>query len=400
VTFFFFRTIYSLIFIIGINTYSSHVLSSGPILEPKLETKGIATYHALGKDYYIASLYVTDSSQDALALLADNKRQKMKINVVAKRWSARKWKAQWQNNIAINNDVNTDPDLAEAIEAFTEFPESGLRAADEVIIDYIPGEGTRVYFNTHEVITTADIKLYSDLVNTWLGKFSLNRVFREKIAGASVPEYELLVKGNETLTQTRIDEVGAWFISKEEKRRVERAQERLIAEAIKKQQQQELVQRKALAQKKSDKAAKQKEMLLAEQKKAEPKSEVITKPKRRGLQYQMDMQDYYQQLYLWQLQSKVNESVVYPEWTAAFPDSALVEVSFATDLTGSLLNFVNKTPDVSSVLVQEVVSSTLLALKESPRPPRLEGNRWSLTIRYLFDPSLKMVTALAKPQEP
>ena len=382
----YFRTLYSLIFITGINTYSSYVLSLDLTPEAKLEIKGSATYHALGKDYYIASLYVTDSSQDALALLADNQRQQMKIKVIAKRWSARKWKAQWQNNIVINNDVNTDPNLAQAIVDFTELPKSSLLASDEVIIDYIPSEGTRVYFNTHEVITTADIKLYSYLVNTWLGKFSLNRVFREKIAGASVPEHDLLVKGNETLTQTRIDEVGAWFISKEEKRRVERAQE--------------LAKKRALAQKKSDKAAKQKEMLLAEQKNAEPKSKVITKPKRRGLQYQMDMQDYYQQSYLWQLQSKVNERVAYPEWTEALPESALVEVSFATDLTGNFLNFVNKTPDVSSVLVQEVVSSTLLALKESQRPPKLEGNRWSFTIRYLFDPSLKKVTALAKPQEP
>ena len=384
----FLSTLYSLIIIIGINTYSSQVLSLDLTSEPKLKIKGVATYHALGKDYYIASIYVTDASQGVLALLADNQRQKMKIKVVTKRWSARKWKAQWQNNIVINNEVNTDPDLAQAIIDFTEFPKRGLRGADEVIIDYIPGEGTRVYFNTHEVITTENIKLYSYLANTWLGKFSLNRDFREKIAGASVLEYELLVKANETLAQTRIDEVDAWFISKEEKRRIERAQE--------------LAKSRAIAQKKFDKAAKQKEMLLAEQKKEElqKKTQAIEKPKRRSLQYQMAMQDYYQQLYLWQLQSKVNESVVYPEWTEEFSNKVLVEVSFATDLTGDFLNFVNKTPDVSNVLVQEVVNRILLALKESLRPAKLEGNRWSFTIRYLFDPTLKKAKRLTKPQQP
>ena len=104
-----------------------------------------------------------------------------------------------------------------------------------MIIDYLPGEGTRVYFNTHEVISTDDNKLYSYLLNTWLGRFSLNRVFREKIAGASVPEYALLVKGNEALTQARIDEVDAWFISQEEKIRAVQAQELLIANIIEKQ---------------------------------------------------------------------------------------------------------------------------------------------------------------------
>ena len=390
---YFFHALYSLLLIIGVNTYSSQVLSLGITPEPKLEIKGAAAYDALGKEYYIASLYVTDSSQDALALLADNQRQKMKIKVIAKRWSARKWKAQWLNNIVINNNPNTDPNLEQAIATFTEFPKNNLLAADEVIIDYLPGEGTRVYFNTHEVISTDDNKLYSYLLNTWLGRFSLNRVFREKIAGASVPEYALLVKGNEALTQARIDEVDAWFISQEEKIRAVQAQELLIANIIEKQQQ-------ALARIKSDEAAKQRAIRLAEQKKAVPKAEAIIRPKRRGLQYQMALQDYYQQLYLWQLQSKVNERVVYPDGTEAFPDKALVEVSFATDLTGNLLNFVNKTPDVSNVLTQEVVSGILLALKESQRPPDLEGNRWSFTIRYVFDPSGKRMASLDKPQAP
>jgi outer membrane biosynthesis protein TonB len=378
-------------------------LSSGFTSEPKLAIKGTATYHALGKDYYIANLYVTDSSQDALALLAKNKRQKMKIKVIAKHWSARKWKAQWQNNIVINNEVNTDPELAQAILDFTDFPISSLRKGDEVIIDYIPNIGSRVYFNTHQVIMTEDVKLYSYLLNTWLGKFSLNRVFREKISGITVPEDKLLVKANEALAQDRIDEVDSWFISEEEKRRAER--ELLIAEAIKKQQQ-EVVKRKALAKKKSDEAAKKNKMLLAAQKEAEQKkaeqkkANAIKKPKRRSLQYQMAMQDYYQQLYLWQLQSKVNKSVLYPKWTEDFSDKGLVEISFATDRAGDLLNVVNKTPDISSVLEQELVSNILLALKESPRPPELEGNRWSFTIHYLFDSTLKKRKPLSKPKAP
>jgi hypothetical protein len=65
---------------------------------------------------------MTDSSEDILKSLADDNGQQMKIKVIAKRWSPRKWKAQWQNNIAINNVVDSDPELAKAIVNFTEFP--------------------------------------------------------------------------------------------------------------------------------------------------------------------------------------------------------------------------------------------------------------------------------------
>lgn len=386
-----FHVLFSLTLIIGINSFSLPALSLGISQASELKIKGVAVYEALGQEYYIASLYVTDTSQDALALLAENQRQRMKIKVTAKRWSVRKWKAQWLDNIVINNQSNADPSLEQAIATFTEFPKNNLLAADEVIIDYLSGDGTRVYFNTHEVISTNDRKLYTYLLNTWLGKFSLNRTFREKIAGISAPEYALLVKGNETLSQARIDEVDAWIFSQGERKKELQAQELLIANLIEQQRELERVN--------FNNAAKQKAIRLAESKKIALKPEEARKPK-KGLQYQMAMQDYYQQLYLWRLQTMVNKKVVYPEWTESFSDKALVEISFTTDLEGNLQNVANKTPEVSSVLVQAVVSSILLALKESQRPADLEGNRWSFTIRYHFNTSNTQVVYLPKPQEP
>ena len=185
------RIIYSFILVFGINLYSAQVFA--------LQLKGVATYQELGKDYYIASLNVTDSSQDALELLAADKGQQMKIKVIAKRWSSRKWKAQWQNNIAINNVVDVDPNLAKAIVSFTEFPLDSLRAGDELIIDYVPNIGTTIHFNNYLVVATEDKKLYAYLLNTWLGKFSPNRIFREKMTGISIPETDLLIMANKSV---------------------------------------------------------------------------------------------------------------------------------------------------------------------------------------------------------
>lgn len=409
------RVIFSLLLVIGINSYSDHALA--------LELKGAAIYQELGKEYYIASLYVADRSQVGLTLLADDSAQKMKIKVIAKRWSARKWKAQWQNNIAINNPIDVDPELAEAIVNFTEFPLSSLRAGDEIIIDYVPDVGTRIYFNSHSVIVTKNKKLYSYLLNTWLGKFSPNRIFREKIEGSITPEAELLAKVNKVVSDKRIAEVSTWFVSEEEKRKAKREQEQLIAEALRKQKQDEIDKKKALAKIKADQAAKERKRLLAQQKQAEAlkrkqqnkadsleknkqnssarnQQELAEKQKHKALQNDLAMQDYYQQLYLWQLQSKINESVVYPPWAKQFSQQGLVKLTFATDRSSSLLNVVNKTTETSKILVQEVERRLGLALEGVPRPPELKGQKWSFTVHYVFDPAIKELEPLAEPKKP
>jgi outer membrane biosynthesis protein TonB len=419
------RFIYSLILVIGIT------LNSGLVLA--LELKGAAIYQELGKDYYIASLYLADTSKDALEVLDRDEAQQMKIKVIAKRWSARKWKAQWQNNIAINNAVDTDPKLAEAIASFTEFPLHSLRAGDEVLVDYVPNIGTRIFFNTHQVVITRDIKLYSYLLNTWLGKFSPNRIFREQIAGSTIPDSEMLLRVDEAVSNKRIAEVGTWFVSEEEKRKAKKQQELLIAEELKKRKQDEINKEKALAKKKADEEAKERKRLLAQQKQAEElkrkqqssaislekqkqnkdeeyrkrlsekklaEKKLADQKKDQSLQYEMNMQDYYQQLYLWQLQSKINESVTYPPWAKQFSEQGPVELTFATDRSANLLNVINKTPDTSKILVQEVERRLKLALEAMPRPPALKGERWSFTVRYLFDPSIKELAPLPKPKKP
>jgi hypothetical protein len=407
----FFRVIYSLIFLIGVNLYSAQVLA--------LELKGATIYQDLGKDYYIASLYVTDSSQDTLILLADDKGQQMKIKVVAKRWSARKWKAQWQNNIAINNLIDTDAKLAKAIVRFTEFPLNSLREGDEIIIDYVPNIGTSIYFNSHQVVTTNNVKLYSYLLNTWLGKFSPNRIFKENITGIRTPEVALLVRADKVINPHRVIEVSTWFVSDEEKRKAKKQQALLVAEELKKRNQDDINERKALARKKSEQDAKQKGIVLAQQRKNEEqkrksdanslekqkknthvKKQQALAEKNKKQQYDLAMQDYYHQLYLWQLQGKINESVVYPPWARQFSQQGPVELTFSTDRSATLLNLVNKTADTSKILVQEVERRLYLALEAIPRPSLLKGDRWDFSISYVFSPAVKEMEPLPMPKKP
>lgn len=406
------RIIYSFILVFGINLYSAQVFA--------LQLKGVATYQELGKDYYIASLNVTDSSQDALELLAADKGQQMKIKVIAKRWSSRKWKAQWQNNIAINNVVDVDPNLAKAIVSFTEFPLDSLRAGDELIIDYVPNIGTTIHFNNYLVVATEDKKLYAYLLNTWLGKFSPNRIFREKMTGISIPETDLLIMANKSVSKNRIAEVSTWFVSEEEKRKASREKELLAIEAKEKERQKKLSVDLALAKKLSEEKSKQEALQLAQKKKSESlkqqsKASSLEKQQKKNRelkkkqqqlaakkqkQYAQSMQSYYQKMYLWQLQSKINESVIYPPWAKQFSHKGPVELSFTTDRSSNMINLINNTPDTSNILVQEVERRLRLALESVPRPEPLRGDSWGFTVNYLFSPSANELEPLPEPKKP
>ncbi len=374
------RFINNLVFTISISLLSCHVFA--------LELKGIANYQALGKSYYIAGLYVNDITQDLAEELAQNKHQKMVIKVTSKRWSSRKWKAQWQDNIAINNTADDELQLTRAIAIFTEFPAGSLRLGDEIVIEYTASLGTNIYFNSHHIITTNSPKLFQHLVNTWIGKYPPDRIFRDQIEGAVAPDPELLAQLDQPVSEKRIAQVATWFITEEQKQAAQRLKDQLIADELRKKEQVEV-----------DRQAR----ILAAQKQEEriKKQQLASESKELSLQQDLAMQDYYQELYLWRLQNKINESIVYPPWAKQFSYAGPVELSFATDSDAKLLNVVNKTPDTSLILSQEVGRRLQLALEVVVRPPELRGERWSFTVKYEFDPAIeKAATSLPQPVKP
>ena len=375
------RCICNLILTISISLISSPVFA--------LELKGIANYQALGKSYYIASLYVEDITQDLSEQLAQNKPQKMVIKVTAKRWSSRKWKAQWQDNIAINNTADDELQLTRAIAIFTEFPMGSLRLGDEIVIEYTAALGTNIYFNSHHIITTNSPKLFQHLVNTWIGKYPPDRIFRDQIEGAVAPDSELLAQLDQPVSEKRIAQVATWFITEEQKQAAQRLKQQLIAEELRKQEQAE--------------AERQARILAAQTLEEEliKNQQLVSEPKSLSLQQDLAMQDYYQELYLWLLQDNINESIVYPPWAKQFSYAGLVELSFATDSDARLLNVVNKTPETSLILSQEVGRRLQLALEVVTRPPELRGERWSFTVKYEFDPAVeKAASSSPQPVKP
>ena len=395
---------------------------------PALDAKGAAIYEELGIEYYIASLYVEDSDAAGQNVAAYNGPQQINIKVTTKRWSARKWKAQWQNNIAINNAPSNDQELNEDLALFTEFPQGSLLRGDEVIVTYHPASGSELLFNGYSVFETQDKQFYSYLLNTWLGKFSPNRVFREKISGQEKLNLVLVQSSHQELDSERKRKTRTWFTANNTPSSGDSSVALLAANALKESQENELQQKKLKnadsqksqqrlegqkqqrkLQQEKEKAEKQRLAELQAKKKAEKEKQLKAEQekKRRALKAKEakklkaeQQQAYYYDLYQWELATKVNETVSYPPWARQFNHQGTVDLTFTVNRSGVILEKTIAASDVSKILIQEVENKVKLAVELLAVPKDLKGDKWTFSIHYVFDLSNPEQEALLKPLAP
>ncbi len=405
---------------------------SSDFSDADLSIRGAAIYQELGRDYYVGSLYLADKTSASNTLLDYAGRQRIKIKVIAKRWSARKWKAQWQNNIAINNSETINAELMEQLSHFTQFPKSSLKKLDEILIDYFPETGSKVTFNGHIVLETSNKDFYKAILNTWLGKFSPNRVFREKISGQIAVEEQLIVLSASLVDEKRIAKVANWFVGstnitldpEKERQQVQRLQKeknaKLKADQEKKEQlaekqaeekrlalakaekiEQERKRKAWLAKQVAEKKRKLEQKKLAQEKLARQKlmqQKLAQEKAEKERQNKQNQQDYLYKLYQYELQSKINESVQYPPWARQFNQEGKVIIDFTLDRSGSLLSLEKHRSLASKILLQEVEKRLALIIETHLAPKDLIGESWPFSVQYEFKLSQPEQPIIEKPQ--
>lgn len=396
---------------------------------PSLEAKGAAIYQELGIEYYIASLYVEDSSIGSHDVINYAGAQQVKIKVIAKRWSARKWRAQWQNNIAINNEPSSNQNLNSDLALFTEFPQASLVEGDEVSVIYQPGLGSELVFNGYSVFKTQDKQFYNYILNTWLGKFSPNRIFREKISGQQKLNLALVQNSHQELDENRKEKTLLWFMTENygtddaasisattlaaanelkekqekaikakeaEKKRQRIEEQKKQAQLLKLKQDKEKAEKIKLAQQQAKQKEESAKKWLAEQEKKRLALKIEEEKKLKIL----NQQKYYHQLYQWQIRSRVNETVAYPPWAKQFNQQGVVSITFNVNRSGVVSDLKHSDEGISPILQQEVEKRLQLAAEAIAVPKDLKGDTWSFNVRYVFDLKLPEQAALLKPLKP
>ncbi len=381
-----------------------------------LQINGITTYKELNKEYYIAALLLEDIKTTRPAIESYKKHKQMKLLVTASRWSARLWQQQWQNNIAINNAIITnDHQLQYDLEFFTGFLKGKLVKGDEITIDYTPGRGTRITLNQYQLIQTNDDKIFTYLLNTWIGKLPPSRTFKSRIlnGAADLASKDLITLLNSnTLSKRRIKAVNEWYTKPKNelllannarlasiKRNKSIEKESKYKEFLRlkgKKKQQELKD-------KSDRL--KRENIASNKRKNREKAEkaarvaALKHKKQKNKEAQL-AQYYYKDLYEWQLRQAVQGEVRYPAWAKQFSQEGMVEAQFTINRKGKVTSVILLDDAVPKMLGSEVTKAIHKAGLKTLPPSTLTGSSWSFSVNYLFNLKVKSQALLTAPVKP
>lgn len=376
-----------------------------------LELNGIGSYKQLRKEFYIGALYLAKPSDNPEDILSDNNSKRMALKVTTKRWSPRRWSLQWQNDIAINNSFDNDPELTNQLMLFTGFLDDKLIAGDEIIIDYIPTVGTTASINGITIIKTKTSKFFNNLLNVWIGKLPPSGEFKTHILGINNQEEADLQKRYNQISynDARSNVIASWIQSRKDA---------LLAEQRKKEE----AKKKALAAKKA-KADQAKQAQLAAKKKQSEKQKTYVAPKKIAKKKVISKKKkiasaapisskkkskkeiaqenkYYLELYRWELIREIRNAVEYPEWAKKFGQKGTVSLSFMVNRKAEVSDVSGKNPDISVLLVSELHRAILAVVPFILPPDALPGNSWKMNIDYVFDPKTDRQKFIKKPKKP
>lgn len=389
-----------------------------------LELNGIGSYKQLRKEFYIGALYLTEKSENPESIHANGTSKRMALKVMTKRWSPRRWSLQWQNDIAINNSFQGNPDLTDQLLLFTGFLDDNLIKGDEITVDYISTVGTMIKINNVKIIETNTAELFNFLLNVWIGKLPPSGEFKDNILGKnSESNSELLNRYNSVIyDESRSQIITSWITARENALLAEQREKALIKQAKLDKAQRERDNAKKEREKAKNEAEATALLLAVEKAKKErvktyqpPKiittKKVITKKKKiasevpkksnaKSKQVIDAENQYYLDLYRWELVREIRNAVEYPTWAKKFGQKGHVTLNFSVNRQAEASNIQGDNPDVSDLLTSEL-SRAILAVAPFILPPdALPGNRWPMNITYIFDPKSDKQPYIKKPKIP
>lgn len=150
---------------------------------------GIASYNKLGKERFLAGLYLGSTGSDPAAILNSTEPQKMEMRVTAKRLSSRSLAKLWIESMAINNPPSVLTEQANAMVAFSKLVKRTLRTGDHLIIHRKSSGITEISLNGIKLGEIEQQGFFKTLLNSWLGSVPFSSSFKSQLlVGGNVNE--------------------------------------------------------------------------------------------------------------------------------------------------------------------------------------------------------------------
>jgi len=169
---------------------------------------GLALEQQFNKDRYIAAVYSDTLADSAGVLLDNNTTRRLEVRVVADGLSARRFRNQWMEGIAINNPGDTLTHQAENMVTFANLFSGRFRKGDRLTVDYAADSGTTsVALNGAALGEITDRAFFNTLLRAWIGPVPPSSDFREGLLAAGQVSsslrgsYELLQPSSERIAE-------------------------------------------------------------------------------------------------------------------------------------------------------------------------------------------------------
>ena len=117
---------------------------------------------------YVGALYLPEKSASTDIILEQPGPKRIFMHFVYEEVEKEKIINGWNEGFANNNDEETLAKLADRIKQFNDYFGS-VREGDEIIMDYIPGKGTRVTLKGNEVGMVEGEDFFQALLKIWIG---------------------------------------------------------------------------------------------------------------------------------------------------------------------------------------------------------------------------------------
>lgn len=143
---------------------------------------------ALRKTYmvintYVGGLYLENPSHDENQILETDEHRRMLFHVLLRNVTARKVAQALKDALVLNITTEEQKELEPNINQFLAMFDGKLKRGDEVNIDYIPGEGTRVNIGGNNKGIIPGKPFADALLSVWVGENPVGSGFKQDILG-------------------------------------------------------------------------------------------------------------------------------------------------------------------------------------------------------------------------
>ncbi len=132
---------------------------------------------------YVGGLYLKQQATSFDEIIKDPNPKRFLLFCSTDEIPGRKLIKAWEQGFAINYSAQEIKQLQPMINEFNQIWKTGLRAGDEVWVDFIPQKGTKISINGEPITKIAGDKFYHAFLKTWLGPHPFNQKMKKALLG-------------------------------------------------------------------------------------------------------------------------------------------------------------------------------------------------------------------------